>query len=83
MSKPEIKIIFEQHGSCPWCSKQIHTKYIRVTKTPMVKAQTELVFSLEKDMQTTLEEDYAASLTPEERRIAIKKAAKLDKKVKL
>ena len=64
MSKPTENIIFEQRSKCPYCSKQIHTKYTRVTKTPAVKAQTELVFLIEKDTQTTLEKDYQASLKP-------------------
>jgi hypothetical protein len=62
MSKPTENIIFEQRSKCPYCSRQIHTLYKRVTKTPAVKAQSELVFLIEKDMQTTLEADYQESL---------------------
>ena len=82
MSKPIEKIIYESQLKCPWCSRQIRAKIIRTTITPAVKGETVTEGVFEKDTQTTLEEDYAASLTPEERKIALKKAAKLDKKVR-
>jgi len=62
MSKPNGKIIWEQNGKCPYCSKQIHTALFRVTVTPGVKAITELRGVIEKNPQSTLEEDYKKEL---------------------
>jgi len=62
MSKPNGKIIWEQNGKCPYCSKQIHTALFRVTVTPGVKAITELRGVIEKNPQSTLEEDYQTSI---------------------
>lgn len=64
MSKPTEKIIFEQRSKCPYCSKLIRAKVIRTTITPGVKAETVTTEVLEKETQTTLEDDYQASLKP-------------------
>lgn len=63
MSKPGDKIIFEQRSKCPYCSKLIHTKVTRVTIIAAVKGETEIQGLIEKDPQTTLEQDYKASQT--------------------
>jgi len=63
MSKPTEKTIFEQRGKCPYCSKLIHTKVTRVTIKEAVKGETEIQGLIEKDPQTTLEQDYQATQT--------------------
>lgn len=60
MSKPNEKIVFEQHEKCPYCSRLIHTRVVRVTVKEAVKGQTELQGFLEKEIQSTLEKDYQA-----------------------
>ena len=55
MTKPGDKVIFERRDKCPWCSKLIHTRVVRVTLTKSVPGQTEIQGFLEKDTQTTLE----------------------------
>lgn len=62
MSKPTEKIIFEQRTKCPYCSKLIVTRLVRNTIKPGEPAQTELLFFAEKESQTTLEQDYMATL---------------------
>jgi len=62
MSKPTEKTIFEQRGKCPYCSKLIHTKVTRVTIKEAVKGETEIQGLIEKDPQTTLEQDYKLAL---------------------
>jgi hypothetical protein len=63
MSKPTEKTIFEQRSKCPYCSKLIHTKVTRVTIKEAVKGETEIQGLIEKDPQTTLEQDYQATQT--------------------
>lgn len=74
MSKPTEKIIFEQRSKCPYCSKLIVTRLVRNTIKPSEPAQTELCFFIEKEAQTTLEQDYQKDLTA--RKAAIKKAGR-------
>jgi len=61
MSKPGDKIIFEQRSKCPYCSKLIVTRLVRNTIKKGEPAQTELRFFIEKESQTTFDEDYEAS----------------------
>jgi len=62
MSKPGEKTLFEQHVKCPYCSRPIITRVVKKTISPSVKGQTEILGYVEKDSQSTLEEDYQASL---------------------
>lgn len=73
MSKPGEKTIFEQRSKCPYCSKQIHTVVRRVTVKPSVKGETKIEGFIEKDPQSTLEEDYQASLKKEKKSVSRKK----------
>lgn len=73
MSKPTEKLLYEQHGKCPWCSKLIHTRVVRVTTTPGVAAQTSIEGFIEKDKQTTLEQDYQNEYSPAKKRGRLKK----------
>jgi len=69
MTKPTEKTIFEQRTKCPYCSKQIVTRLVRNTIKPGTPAQTELLFFAEKELQTTLHEDYLASLKQEKTKV--------------
>jgi hypothetical protein len=69
MSKPTEKIIFEQRSKCPYCLGLIHTRVVRVTTTPGVKAQSSIKGFVEKDTQTTLSEDYDDSLKPKKKTV--------------
>ncbi len=60
MTKPGDKIIFERREICPWCSKPIHTLVKRVTVRAAVAGETSIEGFIEKDKQTTLEQDYQA-----------------------
>jgi len=68
MSKPGEKTLFEQHVKCPYCSRPIITRVVKKTISPSVKGQTEILGYVEKDSQSTLEEDYQASLKAERKR---------------
>lgn len=68
MSKPGMKIVFEQRTKCPYCSKLIHTVVRRVTVTPAVKGETKIEGFIEKDPQSTLEQDYRDEYSPEKKR---------------
>ena len=68
MSKPGVKTIYEQHVKCPYCSRPIITRVVKKTISPSVKGQTEILGYVEKDSQSTLEEDYQASLKAERKR---------------
>jgi hypothetical protein len=73
MSKPTEKTIFEQRTKCPYCSKLIHTKVTRVTIKEAVKGETEIQGLIEKDPQTTLEQDYQATQTKTKKKVQRKK----------
>jgi hypothetical protein len=62
MSKPMEKIVFEQRSKCPYCSKLIHTKVTRVTVCASIPGSFKTVGIIEKDPQSTLEEDYQTSI---------------------
>jgi len=72
MSKPTEKTIFEQRTKCPYCSKLIHTKVTRVTIKEAVKGETEIQGLIEKDPQTTLEQDYQATQTKTKKKVTRK-----------
>ena len=74
MSKPTEKTIFEQRTKCPYCSKLIVTRLVRNTIKKGEPAQTELCFFIEKEAQTTLEQDYQTELA--DRKAAIKKSVR-------
>jgi hypothetical protein len=69
MSKPMEKVLYEDRDKCPWCSKLINTRVVRVTTTPGVKAETSIKGTLEKVTQTTLSEDYEDSLKPKKKTV--------------
>jgi len=54
MSKPMEKTIFEQRSKCPYCSRPIHTRVVRVTVKETVKGETKIEGFLEKDTQSSL-----------------------------
>jgi len=62
MSKPGEKTLYEKHHVCPWCKKPLLTRVVKTTVEPGVKAQTVIEGFIEKNTQSTLEEDYQASL---------------------
>lgn len=68
MSKKTEKTIFEGSCSCPWCGKKIVEKVTRFTLTPGVKAETETLGTIEKDTQTSLDEDYKTEQKKEKKK---------------
>jgi len=69
MSKPTEKVIIERKDKCPYCSKLIHTRFVRVTTTPAVKGVSVEKFLMEKDTQTTLEQDYTDEYSPPKKKV--------------
>jgi hypothetical protein len=69
MSKPSEKILYECRTKCPWCSKLIRAKVLRTTISPGVKAETETTEVVEKDSQTTLEQDYTDEYSPPKKKV--------------
>jgi len=65
MSKPGDKTLYEKHHVCPWCKKPIITRVVKTTIEPGVKAQTVIEGFVEKNTQTSLEDDYKESLRGE------------------
>ncbi len=69
MSKPEGKILYECRTKCPWCSKLIRAKVMRTTISPGVKAEMKIEEFVEKDTQTTLEQDYQDEYSPPKKKV--------------